>query len=111
MKLVLIVSFLAIALFLSGCVEPAKSGDNNPAMDSNTGCPPDTELYCSDWVLGPRCNIQSCSCFYSGSAGDVAASFYLTSDNQHFPCSGTGSEMSCMAAAQQVEQVCGQQPQ
>jgi hypothetical protein len=111
MKLGLIVLFLAIALFLSGCVEPAKSGDNNPAMDSNTGCPPDTELYCSGWILSPSCNIKSCSCFYSDSTRDAVASFYLTSDDQYFQCSGEGQAISCEAAAQQVGQVCGQQPQ
>jgi hypothetical protein len=112
MKLGLTVLFFAIALFLSGCVdEPAKSGDNNPVINPNTGCPPDTEFACSGWILAPECNIKSCSCFYSGSAGDVAVSYYLTSDNQYFPCSGTGSEISCMAAAQQADQACGQQPQ
>jgi len=112
MKLGLIVLFLGIALFLSGCVdEPTKSGDNNQVIDPNTGCPTAAELACSDWILGPKCNIQSCSCFDSGSNRDAIASYYLTSDNQYFLCSGTGPEISCMAAAQQVEQACGSQSQ
>ena len=112
MKLGLIVLFSAIALFLSGCVyEPTKSGDNNPVIDPNTGCPPDADFACSGWVLAPGCNVKSCSCFDSGSAGGVIASYYLTSDNQYFRCSGTGSEISCMAAAEQVDQACGSQSQ
>jgi hypothetical protein len=75
-------------------------------VDSRTGCPSYYDLQCSGWIPGSRCEIQSCTCYWSGSHGDSTSAYYHTSDNAYFRCTGTGETISCVAAAQAAAQHC-----
>ncbi|OPY38395.1 MAG: hypothetical protein A4E35_00818 [Methanoregula sp. PtaU1.Bin051] len=75
-------------------------------VDSRTGCPAQSNLQCSGWITAGSCQIQSCTCYYSGLHGDTTAAFYHTSDGAYFRCSGAGQTISCVAAAQAAAQHC-----
>ncbi len=72
----------------------------NVEVDSRTGCPAQKDLQCSGWIDAGRCQIQSCTCYYSGLHGDTTAAYYHTSDNAYFRCTGAGQTINCVAAAQ-----------
>jgi hypothetical protein len=69
-------------------------------VDSRTGCPAQRDLQCSGWIEAKFCQIQSCTCYYSGIHGDTAVAYYHTSDNGYYRCSGSGQSISCLAAAE-----------
>jgi hypothetical protein len=75
-------------------------------VDSSTGCPATYDLQCSGWIEGTRCQIQSCTCYWSGIHGDSTNAYYHTSDNAYFRCTGSGQTISCIAAAQAAAQHC-----
>jgi len=75
-------------------------------VDSRTGCPAQRDLQCSGWIEAGSCQIQSCTCYYSGLHGDTTAAYYHTSDNAYFRCTGAGQTISCIAAAQAAAQHC-----
>ena len=79
---------------------------SNGQVDSSTGCPATYDLQCSGWIQGTRCQIQSCTCYWSGIHGDSTNAYYHTSDNAYFRCSGSGQTLSCIAAAQAAAQHC-----
>jgi hypothetical protein len=74
--------------------------NTNVQVDSRTGCPAQKNLQCSQWINAGRCQIQSCTCYYSGRSGDTTAAYYHTSDNAYFRCTGAGQTINCIAAAQ-----------
>lgn len=89
----------------------SSSGSNtvlisNVQVDSRTGCPAQRDLQCSGWIETGRCQIQSCTCYYSELHGDTTAAYYHTSDGAYFRCSGAGQTLSCIAAAQAAAQHC-----
>lgn len=73
-------------------------GSSTVVVDSRSGCPVQSNLECSQWIVAEHCQIQSCTCYYSGLHGDSLAAYYHTSDNAYFPCSGTGQVLSCTDA-------------
>lgn len=75
-------------------------------MDSRTGCPVQNNLQCSGWIDAGRCQIQSCTCYWSGLHGDTTAAYYHTSDGAYFRCTGAGQTINCIAAAQAAAQHC-----
>ena len=117
---------MIIVVLSSGCLDNPSNGSSggssgNPGslssgsytggtstiqVDSLTGCPAQRDLQCSGWIEANRCRIQSCTCNYSGLHDDTTASYYHTSDNAYFRCSGTGQTINCEAAAQAAAQRC-----
>ena len=75
-------------------------------VDSRPGCPAQSNLQCSQWITAGRCQIQSCTCYYSGLHGDTAAAYYHTSDGAYFRCSGAGQTLHCTEAAAAAAQHC-----
>ena len=75
-------------------------------VDSRTGCPAQKDLQCSGWVESGRCQLQSCTCYFSGLHGDTTAAYYHTADGAYFRCSGAGQTLSCTAAAQAAVNYC-----
>ncbi len=107
MKVQFVILALILALvLLFGCTD---SQNASPPFDPQTGCPSSdsVNLQCSGWIKAPSCDIQSCTCYYSGLNGDTSAAYYHTSDNSYYRCSGAGATLSCTAAAQQAAQHCG----
>ena len=89
----------------------SSSGSNtvviyNVPVDDRTGCPAQKDLQCSGWIATGSCQLQSCTCYYSGLHGDTTAAYYHTSDGAYFRCSGAGQTLSCIAAAQAAAQHC-----
>ena len=78
----------------------------NVPVDDRTGCPAQNDLQCSGWIAAGSCQLQSCTCYYSGLHGDTTAAYYHTSDGAYFRCSGAGQTLSCIAAAQAAAQHC-----
>ncbi len=78
----------------------------NAPVDDRTGCPAQKDLQCSGWIPAGSCQLQSCTCYYSGLHGDTTAAYYHTSDGAYFRCSGAGQTLSCIAAAQAAAQHC-----
>lgn len=67
--------------------------------DATTGCAQGSNYQCSQWIAYGSCQVQSCTCYYSGASGDTFRAFYHTSDGAYFVCSGEGQSLSCLSAA------------
>ena len=112
---------LIVCLALCGCTGQGTgntyqngnaAGGNNLHIDPDTGCPPteSSQLECSQWIHFPRCDVQSCTCYYDDLTSNTSSAYYHSSDNHYFRCSGQGETLTCMSAAKMIDEYCGPSP-